>query len=385
MLKQNEKGSTLIIVLLIVVVITILGAALFTMNMSASKQFTNKEEQVQARHLAEMGVVHYKEEAAEQVEKEKFIKEYDNEGNYLEELSKKNYKENVCKAAQLVPIEIKNEEGGEYISEEIGEKIEGEERQKINCNSVESDAEDITLYIKSTGLINETEKEIEAEIKIKPISSTDNNENNEGGDEGIGGNDGDVIIEGGDYTPPSYSINNIDNSKLTIYVGRDYKGRNATHLGAGRNSVTNLYINRNFEDMGGSSNFANELNSTVNIIVKGDYITNIGAYIGKVSSSKACIVVHGDYIHDLTYAFTEPNVGDNSLFYVMGEIKERAYLTNKITTKTEYGKGHKFGNPNINCPIDFPNDPESPSTDDSKWIVQPEVEPDYFPERNKNS
>ena len=47
-------------VLLLVVVFTILGMGLFSMNISSTKQFNKKEEQVQARHLAEMGILHYK-------------------------------------------------------------------------------------------------------------------------------------------------------------------------------------------------------------------------------------------------------------------------------------------------------------------------------------
>ena len=48
-------------VLLLVVVFTILGMGLLSINISSTKQFNKKEEQVQARHLAEMGILHYKE------------------------------------------------------------------------------------------------------------------------------------------------------------------------------------------------------------------------------------------------------------------------------------------------------------------------------------
>ena len=52
----------LLMVILLVAVIAILGTALFAMNTSATKQFSNTVvAKVQARHLAEMGVEHYQE------------------------------------------------------------------------------------------------------------------------------------------------------------------------------------------------------------------------------------------------------------------------------------------------------------------------------------
>ena len=59
---QNEKGYALLLVMLMVVLFTIMGMGLLAMNMNAAKQFNTKEEQVQARHQAEMGVLHYKAE-----------------------------------------------------------------------------------------------------------------------------------------------------------------------------------------------------------------------------------------------------------------------------------------------------------------------------------
>ncbi|KXH87303.1 hypothetical protein [Sporosarcina sp. HYO08] len=67
-IRNSERGSALLIVLLLVVVFTLLGMSLLTMNISAAKQFKKKEERVQARHLAEMGVLHYKAEVEKIVE-----------------------------------------------------------------------------------------------------------------------------------------------------------------------------------------------------------------------------------------------------------------------------------------------------------------------------
>ncbi|AIY05109.1 hypothetical protein Plano_1144 [Planococcus sp. PAMC 21323] len=59
---RNEKGYALLLVMLLVVLFTIMGMGLLAMNMNAAKQFDLKEEQVQARHQAEMGVLHYQSE-----------------------------------------------------------------------------------------------------------------------------------------------------------------------------------------------------------------------------------------------------------------------------------------------------------------------------------
>lgn len=59
---RSEKGYALLLVMLLVVLFTIIGMGLLAMNMNAAKQFKSKEEQVQARHQAEMGVLHYKAE-----------------------------------------------------------------------------------------------------------------------------------------------------------------------------------------------------------------------------------------------------------------------------------------------------------------------------------
>lgn len=61
---KNQHGSTLAIALMVLVIFTILGFGLFTLNTSASKQFENTEQKVQARHFAEMGLVHYKSNAS---------------------------------------------------------------------------------------------------------------------------------------------------------------------------------------------------------------------------------------------------------------------------------------------------------------------------------
>lgn len=78
-LLKNERGSTLAITLMILLIFTVLGFGLITLNTSASKQFDNTEQKVQARHYAEMSLLHYKSEVLTALEKHNIIlKNYKN-------------------------------------------------------------------------------------------------------------------------------------------------------------------------------------------------------------------------------------------------------------------------------------------------------------------
>ncbi|WP_084246405.1 hypothetical protein [Planomicrobium okeanokoites] len=59
---KNENGYALLMVLMLILLFTVLGMGLMAMNMNSATQFNTKEEQVKSRHLAEMGVLHYKTE-----------------------------------------------------------------------------------------------------------------------------------------------------------------------------------------------------------------------------------------------------------------------------------------------------------------------------------
>ncbi len=61
-ISKNERGGALLLVLMLVVIFSVLGMGVLMLNISASKQLSKKEEQIQARHLAEMGIMHYKAE-----------------------------------------------------------------------------------------------------------------------------------------------------------------------------------------------------------------------------------------------------------------------------------------------------------------------------------
>lgn len=69
-IRKNEKGYALLMVLMLIILFTVLGMGLMATNMNSAKQFSMKENQVQARHYAEMGLLHY------QVLIDDVIKEY---------------------------------------------------------------------------------------------------------------------------------------------------------------------------------------------------------------------------------------------------------------------------------------------------------------------
>lgn len=56
---KSESGYALLMVLMLIILFTVLGMGLMATNMNSAKQFSMKENQVQARHQAEMGVLHY--------------------------------------------------------------------------------------------------------------------------------------------------------------------------------------------------------------------------------------------------------------------------------------------------------------------------------------
>lgn len=182
MIKNNEKGSTLVIVLLIVALITILGMSLFAMNISASKQFTTKEKQVQARHLAEMGVMHYQSKVEEDVDvftsNKSNYEVYDlvtNRDNSTRkvlniEKTKEKYIRGIC---QIVHIDDEHSIGhvlntGEY-------KVK--RTTDINCLNLTSKTEEIQVSIESMGIADSVEKTIEATIRVAPLSDHPNEEN----------------------------------------------------------------------------------------------------------------------------------------------------------------------------------------------------------------
>ncbi|WP_298830496.1 hypothetical protein [uncultured Planococcus sp.] len=166
---QNEKGYALLLVMLMVVLFTIMGMGLLAMNMNAAKQFNTKEEQVQARHQAEMGVLHYKAEI---------------EKNFHPVIEDKSI---FCDSLE----DLKQQVTGEHYS--------------ISSSECEIDNEKITFSFNSKGTTGTSkEKIVEASIFFEKKTSGQGNE--------VGsGNDNSSIL-------PTMPINSVREELNGLYV-----------------------------------------------------------------------------------------------------------------------------------------------------------------------
>lgn len=68
-LKNNEQGSTLIVTLLTIVVILIFSGVLINTTLNSAAQINKTEQDIQATHLAEMGVTYFHEALTEEINK----------------------------------------------------------------------------------------------------------------------------------------------------------------------------------------------------------------------------------------------------------------------------------------------------------------------------
>lgn len=133
---KNEKGYALLMVLMLILLFTVLGMGLMATNMNSAKQFSTKENQVQARHQAEMGVLHY--------------------GVLLEDKIKNSTAVALdCKEIDKLLGTSKKIAANNYI---VGPPNNSE----TSCKPLEN-GKLLEIKIKSIGIINdETEKEVEA-------------------------------------------------------------------------------------------------------------------------------------------------------------------------------------------------------------------------------
>ncbi|WP_394119704.1 hypothetical protein [Planococcus donghaensis] len=206
---QNQKGYALLLVMLMVVLFTLMGMGLLAMNMNAAKQFNTKEEQIQARNQAEMGVLHYKASAEKLIEeRNKKIVALDKKAINIksqEELINLDFCESLMK-----PLARDSDiDDGSYIVSFI--QFEGEDCL-TGSNMME-------IKINSTGTMGKinsqsksgSEKKIEAEIKMQKFTgATDGNSNPDSNPDSnledfVVINE-DTLIPNGAYTPPGKSL-----------------------------------------------------------------------------------------------------------------------------------------------------------------------------------
>lgn len=150
---NNEKGYALLFVMLLVVLFTILGLGLLLMSTNASKQFSLKEDQVQARHYAEMGLLHYQALVEETVELYKFTA---TQSGATTALSRSRLE--LCTKIKNIGSIQKTGEGSSYKVPLAG---------LTGCSS--GDSGKITITMKSTGIAKSgTTKLVEGNMEVTP-------------------------------------------------------------------------------------------------------------------------------------------------------------------------------------------------------------------------
>ncbi len=172
---HNEKGGALPTVLLLMILFTTIGLTMLSMNLSSTKQFNKKEENVQARHLAEMGVLHYKTLIDQRVmvfnaDPNNYLKYKDKDKKIIDqEASRIAYCNNLYSKVSKFSVSVLSPplETGSYSTKDING----------GCNL---DKNEIVLFVTSNGSIKEKDNSdavIDATITIAPLNNGNGNDN----------------------------------------------------------------------------------------------------------------------------------------------------------------------------------------------------------------
>ncbi|XKE96010.1 hypothetical protein LG326_06865 [Metaplanococcus flavidus] len=322
---KNEKGYALLMVLMLILLFTVLGMGLMATNMNSATQFNTKEEQVKARHQAEMGVLHYKAQLISIVEENK------------------NKAEVPC-AKFINDISVLSDDNNsEYSIRE----------QDIDC---ELSDDVIKLSIESTGKYINKENKIKAKFNINNISRT----NIEEGEIPVPSdyNDETKVVEGGLTVENGY----YSPSEDSLYVKGDFKVQHGNSNGG-----NDILINRNlFIDQNMSVHNHACIVTRGNLVVKGNI----------TSTNKVYIFVYGDaYFKSNTYK------SSNNNFFVTGKVFENGVeVSNDFEPVPpgylyNYQNGTATGNDKKTCPL-----PGSGNTGElsGSWQIDENIEVDYF-------
>jgi len=356
--KNNERGSALMVVLFLVVVITILGVGLLTMNTSAAKQLNMKEEKVQARHQAEMGVLHYKAEVRDMLNKyNEKLKEIESEVTNQEELVGRL---NIQKNKLCMALASKTLTGEDYaVTLDLGNTIGVDQ---VGCTNGEVDKV-IQLAVNSSG------KDGKAKIDATIFIAMPDDEfiviprEIDGGGKGILPTppnqdvkivNGTFHLQNGPYPidEGSLYVKGV-NSKVTVEPGNNEGGTSLTLL-------KDLFIE-------GELNFHNQ----GCIIAHNDLTVEKKIYLG----NKAYVFVYGDA--NLPKSIEMHN--NNAALYVSGDVYIDGVL--QVPKPSKYknvpiGKAHGC---NLSGPAESENNSESTPVDliIMEWDLEERIEAAY--------
>ncbi|GEN82325.1 hypothetical protein SLU01_06370 [Sporosarcina luteola] len=392
-LMKSENGGALITVLLILVIFTILGVGLLALNLSAAKQFNKKGENLQARHLAEMGVIHYQTEVASAVEEynaDKSLYTKYKDGKIDKEATRRQYREGLCGVVSSTQVDVNefNSEIGQYLF--MG--------KSMNC----PDKEDfVELTFTSEGLTEKASRAIEARIRVVPNNSGD-------------GSPGDLIP---DATPPEQPrfmdneapqvtyLHEVENlPAYRVVYGITNKNPFSTNsnvklLGAVDMAANSVWTFKKNLLIAGSASMKTQGINKTNLTVNGDLF--IGGAIHMANHNE--LNVDGNlFIMGNSKFGTDSivNVGGNALFDLVEEVEPHVNITiqqnaffkkplSRVKNNSSFCvRGDIFLWNNGWAP--YLTDDEgyrwfdkeclgtSPIvSEDEEWIVLPEVNPDY--------
>lgn len=295
---NNEKGYALLMVLMLILLFTVLGIGLLAMNMNAAKQFNMKEEQVQARHQAEMGVLHYEAILKDKVATSTSVALTCNDIESLLGVSKKL-------------------ETGKY-------KVVGANGTGVSCVEIEENKQ-LEISIKSIGTINEkTKRELEATFYAL----------NEGGVLEESEESNSTIIPPLKIPENAKVLESLYLNKHATIEEEEFKSNLIinTFFKGGAGNKTNLKVSNNFYIKGNDSMFSIDLHNHTCIGVGGNFAALNSIDWG---SSKAEMIVRGD-------AYFPQNVSNwhkNQVeVYIFGDLyisKSYNFLTSDIDKKNK--------------------------------------------------
>lgn len=320
---RNEKGYALLLVMLLVVLFTIIGMGLLAMNMNAAKQFSTKEEQIQARHQSEMGVLHYK------AHLKNIVKEKERQIN-------------------LSCGDLKKTISSFSTDNKSGYTINNENIECVISNEI------VTVGVQSIGRQGEHEEKIKAKFYISKMGSkkieAGTIPNSTDYTDRVKVLKGDWTIPNGNYSPIESSLHITGN--LSAQKGNS-KGGNDILI------KRNLFVDQNMD-------FHNHacLVTRGNLIVKGNI----------TSKNKVYIFVYGDAYFN-SYSYTS----NNNQIFVSGKVFENGVeVRNKYSpvpqgTVYRYSEGSTTNKKTCTLPGSG-----NPGTVTTTWELDDEVNVNYF-------
>lgn len=346
--SKNENGYALLMVLMLIILFTVLGMGLMATNMNSAKQFSAKENQVQARHQAEMGVLHY--------------------GAILKDkITSASASMIKCSDIDALLGSTKKISAGDYT-------IEPANATGTSCKEMEN-SKLIEITIKSTGIINgDTEKEVEATFYAanQGISSTV------------------PPVAGGVNAPPAIPPTTGTEVKTVLTMKKDYETfsgnliiKDLLDIGGGNSDVLkvykDLYISgdisiQNHACIGAGGDFTalkpfNWGNSKTALLVRKDAF--FPSAIGNWHKNQVNAYIFGDLYLPQNYNFPVKKSDDRNL-YIGGKVYQMDSQNRfvQITNPFKVLKGNQISAANnLSCAVPAAKDEPQGAP---KWVLQDE-------------